>query len=343
LQSYERGKHVYLLITKSFHEQLNEINIKISVSNVIYLPEFFTIEYDHRKLTKVKASFEALKYLNRLTKKENFKILHCVLPYFMLLPFLYLRNDKVKIAFSTVTAPQLLRPWNTIPGFLLRAYLMQSDMIDSLYGNLNVYSKTVIRKMKVCPCSFTDYARFLGNKNKDPLIVFAGELSLRKDPIFLLRAVVDIQDRLLRSGWKVAIYGKGPLEKKIVSFISQHGLENLVNVATTADMAAILNKSSIFCSCQVEENYPSQALLEAMASGNAVVATDVGETRRLVNGHNGLLVPKNSYTKLSQILLTLIENKDLRDHLGNAAAQHVRKSHTIYRFADYMLDFWESI
>ena len=62
------------------------------------------------------------------------------------------------------------------------------------------------------------------------------------------------------------------------------------------DTSSILNRTAINVQLQEDDNYPSQSLLEGMASGNAIVATDVGLTRRLVDESNGILIPSPSAT-----------------------------------------------
>jgi glycosyltransferase involved in cell wall biosynthesis len=57
-------------------------------------------------------------------------------------------------------------------------------------------------------------------------------------------------------------------------------------------------------------NYPSQSLLEAMACGNAVVATNVGETHRLVDETVGLLIEPEA-PALAEALNRLLDSPDL--------------------------------
>lgn len=48
--------------------------------------------------------------------------------------------------------------------------------------------------------------------------------------------------------------------------------------------------SKIFLSLQNYENYPSQSLLEAISSGNYIIASDVGDTNSIVKTDFGSLV-----------------------------------------------------
>lgn len=80
---------------------------------------------------------------------------------------------------------------------------------------------------------------------------------------------------------------------------------------------------SVFANCHVVclptfygEGVP-KVLLEAAASGRAIVATDAPGCREIVkNGENGLLVPPRDAKALAEALRTLIEDPDLRRRMG---------------------------
>ena len=59
------------------------------------------------------------------------------------------------------------------------------------------------------------------------------------------------------------------------------------------------------------------ALTEAMAFGVAVVVSDLpGQLEVVQNGRNGIVVPQNDVTALSQTLLDLSASAEKRRHLG---------------------------
>jgi glycosyltransferase involved in cell wall biosynthesis len=82
----------------------------------------------------------------------------------------------------------------------------------------------------------------------------------------------------------------------------------------------------------------SLSCLEALASGNAVIATNVGGLPDLIlHGHNGLLIEPTSEA-LKEALVTLIENADLRHRLGRNGRE-VAEAFTIERWAEK----WRSV
>jgi glycosyltransferase involved in cell wall biosynthesis len=93
----------------------------------------------------------------------------------------------------------------------------------------------------------------------------------------------------------------------------------------------------VYVSLQDTENYPSQSLLEAMACGCAVVATDVGLTRHLLDESCALLVPRDPVA-LADALAYLLEKEPMRGSLGRNAQRIATSTHTIERFAAYFVD-----
>jgi glycosyltransferase involved in cell wall biosynthesis len=68
----------------------------------------------------------------------------------------------------------------------------------------------------------------------------------------------------------------------------------------------------------------SLSLLEGMAAGKPVIATDVGGTSEvIVDGKTGLLIPANSTKAISSAILKLLRNPDLCNYLSREARECV--------------------
>ena len=64
----------------------------------------------------------------------------------------------------------------------------------------------------------------------------------------------------------------------------------------------------------------SNALIEAMMQGKACISTDYPGANELIdNGKNGIIVPIGNYKELANSIITLFENKDIRQKLGKEA------------------------
>lgn len=83
----------------------------------------------------------------------------------------------------------------------------------------------------------------------------------------------------------------------------------------------ILRLTDVFVSASHEEGF-SNSILEAMASGKAIVATAVGGTPEQIDPERtGILVPPKSPQSLEEAIGRLLEDSDLRTRLGMAARE----------------------
>ena len=214
------------------------------------------------------------------------------------------------------------------------------DAIDTLYSDIAPRFPSYAEKLHVSPCSFTDYSRYQPTDPKENWIVFAGRLEAFKNPELFIEATHLAKDVLREHGWKCLLFGDGILRERVEGRIARYDLFDLIDIDQVPDLSPTLNRSRIFASIQQTENYPSQVLLEAMAAGNAIIATDVGETRRIVDEEVGLLFDPQTAENLAAAMRTLASDNTLCAHLASNARARILDQHTVNRFASYMEALW---
>jgi glycosyltransferase involved in cell wall biosynthesis len=107
------------------------------------------------------------------------------------------------------------------------------------------------------------------------------------------------------------------------------------------DIPEILSLCDVFALPSLGEHF-GRVLIEAMAMGKAVVATNAGGVPEIVtHGETGLLVPPGDSTTLAEALLTLFRDLSLSARLGLAArrraetcfglSRHVEAVESVYR------------
>jgi glycosyltransferase involved in cell wall biosynthesis len=133
---------------------------------------------------------------------------------------------------------------------------------------------------------------------------------------------------------KFYIIGEGGLEENIKEYISSNQLTNAFFIGMTLEPWKYLRKSKVFVSIQQVNNYPSQSLIEAMACENAIIASDVGETRMLVTENEGILVDLNPES-IAKAMYKLLSTDGLIERLGSNARRKVIENHTVEKFAGY--------
>jgi glycosyltransferase involved in cell wall biosynthesis len=190
-------------------------------------------------------------------------------------------------------------------------------------------------RFSITACSFTDYSRCkIGDKSRFS-VVFAARLEKDKNPLDFVEASLELANEFQDVQFHIA--GDGRLAGKIREQLESRLHSNIKFHGFLDNPAELFAESSLFVSIQSTNNYPSQAVLEAMACGNAVIATDVGDTRLFVNNENGFLISPG-VQELTRTLRQCLQNRELVLKKGHEAANFVRKNFTIERAVDYYMN-----
>lgn len=140
-----------------------------------------------------------------------------------------------------------------------------------------------------------------------------------------------------KAGARLVIVGDGPLRPALEKRVVELNLQSSVLLEPPAsDVAGWLRAFDIFILPSISEAL-SNSLMEAMACGCAVVATDVGGNPELVqHGKTGLLVPPGDSEALASAMRTLCASQELRAYLSAAARESIVASFTIEKSAAAM-------
>src|SRR5437870_13729544 len=119
-------------------------------------------------------------------------------------------------------------------------------------------------------------------------------------------------------------------EIDIRNLAARRNLNNrLIFTGERSDVPAVLQESTLSVLPSLSESF-SNSLLESMAAGLPVVATNVGGNPEVVNdGENGVLVAPADPAALSRAIAQLLESPDLRRRLGQAAREKVARQYSI--------------
>lgn len=148
-----------------------------------------------------------------------------------------------------------------------------------------------------------------------------------KDHATLIEAVrILVSDRKL-DRIELTIAGEGPTLAALQAQVKAAGLSpdtvRLAGLLTRAEVAKLLRATDIYVHCTFGETM-SNSILQAMASGLAVVASDVKGVANMVrDGEDGLLVPVEQPHLLADALERLIRSPATRRALGERARRRV--------------------
>ena len=150
------------------------------------------------------------------------------------------------------------------------------------------------------------------------VLVFAAELSRRKNQKMLIEAAGLLKDRI--PGLLLLLPGEGPARAEYGRLIEKYGLEKTVRLlGYRDDMDSLLQSADIAVSSALQEGLPVN-VVEALCVSLPVVATRVrGHTDLISDGENGFLV--DSAKDMAGRILYLYENPEELSRLkGNARA-----------------------
>jgi glycosyltransferase involved in cell wall biosynthesis len=149
-----------------------------------------------------------------------------------------------------------------------------------------------------------------------PRLLFVGRLAVQKNVQLLLTALEGISDR-----FETTLAGTGELEADLKAMARELRLQNVRfhGVAHGPELVALYREADVFVLPSAVEGMPL-VLLEAMAMGLPVVATDIPGTRDLVShDRNGLLVPPGDPAALREALLSVISDADRYQRMSQNA------------------------
>jgi glycosyltransferase involved in cell wall biosynthesis len=145
--------------------------------------------------------------------------------------------------------------------------------------------------------------RRLGIETEAPTVVFVGNLKPVKGLEFLLAAFATLREKT--TGARLHLIGRGPLEADLRKTVIDAGLDDAVRLEgeqSPAEVARWMSAADLVCLPSVNEGVPN-VLLEAMACGTPVVASDVGGIPEIVDpGACGYLVAPGDPRELADAL-----------------------------------------
>ena len=150
-----------------------------------------------------------------------------------------------------------------------------------------------------------------------------------KDHQTLLRAFADVCGRF--ADVDLLLAGDGTLRRDLERLVAELGITNRVRfLGVRHDVPDLLKAADMFVLSSVSEA-ASITLLEAMASGKAVVVTNVGGNPEIVReGVEGLLTPRGDANAMAAAVNRLLSDHNLAALMSRRAAERVR--------AEYQLD-----
>ena len=178
----------------------------------------------------------------------------------------------------------------------------------------------------------------LGLDGDTPLVGSVGRLVPIKDHATLLRAMVHLP------GVHLAIVGDGELRRQLETESATRGLTERVHfVGWRHDLPMLLGDLDAVVLTSVNEGTPV-AIIEALAAGRPVVATDVGGVRHVVDhGRTGLIAPARDDRAIADRVAIILADPALAARMGKAGRPDVASRFGEARLVEETRELYRSL
>lgn len=340
----EHVANLYLNFKSAGHE------VKIITSS--FLTKGPEIDFDERDVIRIgyalpvpingswgQLTLSSKSRIKEVLRRHSFDILHLHEPLVPLLSLSILKEGGCKL-IGTFHASAKTSPCYWLGRPFLRGYFERLDgRIAVSCAARDFVARYFGGDYQIIP-NGVDLERFRGGKVIEAFndgwinLLFVGRFDRRKGLDYLLKAFGYLKDRFKRVRL-IVVGGKmdGAMEKNDIHFVGpkHHDLPDYYKTA------------HIFCSPATGRESFGIILLEAMAAGLPIVASDIpGYNELIISGREGLLVPPKDPVLLARALTTLIQDNVLRQGMGEAASI-LSERFSWSRVADSILEYYEEV
>lgn len=178
------------------------------------------------------------------------------------------------------------------------------------------------------------------------IIGTVGRMAAIKDHLTLVRAFVMLiqQHPHLRETARLVIVGDGPCRENCEQLLAQAGLSDCACLmGERDDVAELMRAMDIFVLPSRGEGI-SNTILEAMATGLPVLATQVGGNPELVHASvTGRLVPADTPQAMAQALFDYVNDAQLRASHGNAGRTIIERQYSLPAMVSAYMQTYDAV
>jgi glycosyltransferase involved in cell wall biosynthesis len=176
------------------------------------------------------------------------------------------------------------------------------------------------------------------DRNGPVRLLYVGRLTYQKGVDVFIQALNRLDSKIQ---FQVEIVGDGNARPPLERMVQRFGLVDRLHFTGWLNRAEIpqrYQQADIFVLPSRDEGM-ANVILEAMASGLPVIATSIAGNRELVqHGKNGLLVRPDDPEQLADALLELINESELRQHMGFSGRALVERGYSWRQIAQQYLE-----
>ncbi|MGE5533873.1 MAG: glycosyltransferase family 4 protein [Bacillota bacterium] len=182
------------------------------------------------------------------------------------------------------------------------------------------------------------------SRSKKLNILYSGRLGYRKGLVDLVKSAELIIPKHPEVNFVFA--GKGPFEHALKTLVESSGYKEhfqFLGFVESKELLQCYQSASMFVLPSHYEGLPT-VLLEAMASGLPVIATDVGGVKDVVlHGKNGLIIPVKDSKAIAYAILRLLDEPELRLAMGKFARETIENHYDWSMIANSVVSCYQRL
>lgn len=166
-----------------------------------------------------------------------------------------------------------------------------------------------------------------------------------KGHIYLIQALPQILSTLRTKKICLHFAGDGKLYDSLVQQVKKQNLSEYVDFQKVAyDIPAFLSNLDILINATTVGEGFGYVIVEGMASGNVVVATNTGSAPEIIqHNYNGILVQPKSSVSIAKAVIRLVNSPNLFMRISRNAIQSSRPLFSISRMVDETAQLFQQI
>lgn len=232
-------------------------------------------------------------------------------------------GTKTRPVVSVVGEAKEEYPGRWMPALANLLFSHATGIVLQTERSRSFFCKKVGEKAVILPNSLNpDFIRPRYEGQREKKIVSVGRMDANKNHEMQLRAFAALKDKYPE--YSLVIYGDGELRSHMEEMALKLGVADRLSLpGVVLDVAVQIERASLFLLTSYSEGV-SNALIEALALGLPVIATDVpsGGTQELMSdGENGLIIPAGDLERLTEAMDRLLGDPAYADRLGKNAAE----------------------
>lgn len=287
--------------------------------------------------------------IKNIIQRENYDVIHVHLfpaSAFVALSSLFLKKSIVYLftIHNTFNRRRSIKIFKIIDGLIYKRYAKIICISKEVQNSLLKWVPKIKEKVEIIPNGIP-----VNSKSNDNLlmkrydVLFVGRLVKQKGINFLLEAVSILQEKYKKI-IRVAIVGDGPLKIELIKMSEELKIKDSVEfLGFIKDVDRIMRSSRVLVLPSRWEGF-GLVLLEAMKNKLPIIATNVGGIPEIIiNGHEGILIPKKNSKILATSIKKVLGDKEIREKLIQNAYKKMQGNYSIEEYAHNIFNLYSKM